>query len=278
MTGYVFVIGDPVEHSLSPDMHNAAFAHLGLDLRYLRFQVPRERLGNAVRGLKGLGIVGANVTTPLKRDIIKYLDRLAPSAAESGAVNTVVAESGELVGHNTDGKGAISALEEATSLDGRSVVVLGAGGTATAICHALAPRDVSLLILNRTLSNAEELATSLNPARGVETGSLLDREAVRRVHACDVVVNATTVGMGEDRSPLPSDAFHPGMTVLDCVYNPLHTRLLREAEDAGAVTVPGTRMLIHQGAESFRLWTGKPASLEVMEGGLVRALERRGEL
>jgi len=156
--------------------------------------------------------------------------------------------------------------------------VLGAGGTATAICHALAPRDVSLLILNRTLSNAEELATSLNPARGVETGSLLDREAVRRVHACDVVVNATTVGMGEDRSPLPSDAFHPGMTVLDCVYNPLHTRLLREAEDAGAVTVPGTRMLIHQGAESFRLWTGKPASLEVMEGGLVRALERRGEL
>jgi len=278
MTGYVFIIGDPVAHSLSPSMHDAAFAHMGLDLRYLRFRVPRERLGDAVRGLRGLGIVGANVTTPLKRDILGHLDRLAPSAADSDAVNTVVVEQGELVGHNTDGEGSVAALKEATTLDGRSVAVLGAGGTAAAVCHALAANNVSILVLNRTPSRAEELAASIDPAGGAEAGSLLDRGVAHRVRECDVVVNATTVGMGMDRSPLPPESFRTGMTVLDCVYHPLRTRLLREAEDAGAVTIPGTRMLLHQGAASFRLWTGIPAPLEVMEGGLVRALEGRGEL
>jgi shikimate dehydrogenase len=273
MTALVCIIGDPVSGSLSPAMHNAAFAREGLDMRYLALRVPRERAEDAVRGLRGLGFAGANVTFPLKEDVAGLVDRLAPSARAARAVNTIVNDGGVLVGHDTDGEGAAAALEEAASVRGRLVAVLGAGGAARAICHALAARGARLLVLNRTLSRARSLTEDLGRAAGAEALPLGSPESARRVRSCDVLVNATTVGMGEDRSPLPPEALRPGMTVLDAVYRPLRTRLLREAEAAGARCVPGTRMLLHQGAASFRLWTGREAPLGAMEAALEAAAE-----
>lgn len=270
MTGYVCIIGDPVAHSLSPAMHDAAFAHEGLDLRYIAFRVPSGGLEAAVRGLRGLGFVGANITAPHKEAALGLMDRLAPSAQDAGAVNTVVNEAGTLVGHDTDGAGAVAALEEVGPLSGRRVAVLGAGGAARAICRALAPRCGPLLVVNRTAARGEALASFLGGR--AEAIPLADPSAPARVRACDVLVNATSAGMGTDRSPLPPRALGPGMTVLDTVYRPVQTRLLRDAEAAGARTVPGTRMLLHQGAAAFELWTGRPAPLAVMEAAIGAAL------
>lgn len=272
------LIGDPVERSLSPVMHNAAFRELGLDCMYVALRVTRDSIQEAVEGVRALGIRGLNVTTPHKVDIVRLLDELDESASRVGAVNTVRNDDGKLIGFNTDGQGAIRALREKVGeLSGRKVVLLGAGGAARAIAFSLAEAGVELTIANRTISKARKLAASIEQKLGSRVEYVgLKQEILKEVlERADILINATSVGMypDVDRTPVKADIMHSGLIVNDIVYEPLETRLLREAKDVGAQTVDGLGMLVHQGAVSFELWTGRRAPIGVMEAAVRRELQ-----
>mgnify|MGYP001026362246 CR=1 FL=1 len=268
----VSLIGWPVEHSLSPAMQNAAFAALGLDWEYVLLPVPPGEVASAVQTLAARGFRGANVTVPYKETVIPHLSRLTEAARAIGAVNTIVVEEdGSLTGENTDWTGFLAALRESGfEPQGRGVLLLGAGGAARAVAYALARAGARVVLLNRTPERAKMLVRDLSPA--VPAGSLgagplepqtLDREASR----ADLLVNATSVGMWPrvEESPWPGGLPVPAhLVVFDLVYNPLETALLRQAREAGARTVNGLGMLVHQGALAFERWTGRPAPLEVM--------------
>ncbi|MEM1562299.1 MAG: shikimate dehydrogenase [Candidatus Bathyarchaeia archaeon] len=274
------LIGCPVEHSLSPAMHNAAFQHLGLDYIYVAFNVPPERLGDAVLGIKGLGIYGVNVTMPHKINVIKYLDELDEGARLAGSVNTILNRGEKLVGYTTDGLGALRALRHAgVDPAGRKVVILGAGGASRAICFALANHVRELIILNRTLERAVKLADELRRVFsfvGVRAGLLSDNVLEDVLKDTDILINATSVGMKPNinETPVKRELLHGNLTVFDIVYEPLETRLLKEAKSVGARTVDGLWMLVYQGALSFEIWTGAKAPVEVMREA---ALKRLGE-
>lgn len=256
------LIGDPVEGSLSPPMHNAAFRHLGLDCLYVAFRVPSPLLRQALLGVRAMGIGGLNVTFPHKTAILPLLDELDPSAGEVGAVNTVKNEGGRLVGFNTDGEGAVRFLRERLgSLRGRRTVLLGAGGAARAIAFSLLKEGAELTILNRTPSKARRLASELKGE--VSWGGL---ERLREVlPSADLLINATPVGMdGKGGTLVTSDLMHPGLFVMDLVYHPPETSLMREARKAGARAENGLGMLLHQAALSFTIFTGRRAPLQVM--------------
>ncbi|ACS34097.1 shikimate dehydrogenase [Thermococcus gammatolerans] len=261
------LIGFPARHSLSPAMHNAAFRELGMNAVYLAFEVAPERLKMAVDGVRGLGIHGLNVTMPHKTTVIEHLDGLSGEAEEIGSVNTIVND-GELIGYNTDGVGARRALEMVTSLRGKNVLIIGAGGAGRAIAYALS-KVSEVVVLNRTPEKARALE------RFGVTGDRLTPENLRRYLAnADVLINATPVGMNSDESPVPAELLREGLVVMDIVYKPLKTRLLREAERRGCVTVDGLWMLVHQGAESFRLWTGKSVDPELMRRAALEGLRK----
>lgn len=261
------VIGNPVRHSLSPALHNAAFQALGLDWVYLAFEVPAGSAAAAVEGMRALGIDGLNVTMPHKADVAKAVDRLSPVAEVLGAVNTVVRRGGVLVGESTDGQGFVDALRADEGFDpaGRRCVVFGAGGAARAVVLALAQAGAaSVSVVGRT---AERVAACA--ALGGRPGTA-DEAA-----EADLVVNATPVGMGDDGGlPFDPTLVGAGQVVADLVYHPLQTPLLGEARQRGAVAVNGLGMLIHQAAAAFRLWTGEDPPLEVMSAAAVRALSR----
>ncbi|WP_099211939.1 shikimate dehydrogenase [Thermococcus henrietii] len=261
------VIGFPVRHSLSPAMHNAAFRELGINAVYLAFEVPPERLGMAVDGVRGLGVKGLNVTMPHKTAVMEHIDGLSGDAEEIGSVNTIVNE-GELLGYNTDGIGARRALEMVTRLEGKDVLVLGAGGAGRAIAYELS-KTSNVVVLNRTPGKARALE------RFGVIGDALTADNLRRyIREADILINATSVGMNSDESPVPADLLREGLVVMDVVYKPLRTRLLREAAERGCVTVDGLWMLVHQGAESFRLWTGKKVDPELMRGAALEGLRK----
>jgi len=274
------LIGCPVEHSLSPAMHNAAFQHLGLDYIYVAFNVPPERLGDAVLGIKGLGIYGVNVTMPHKINVIKYLDELDEGARLAGSVNTILNRGEKLVGYTTDGLGALRALRHAgVDPAGRKVVILGAGGASRSICFALANHVRELIILNRTLERAVKLADELRRVFsfvGVRAGLLSENVLEDVLKDTDILINATSVGMKPNinETPVKRELLHGNLTVFDIVYEPLETRLLKEAKSVGARTVDGLWMLVYQGALSFEIWTGAKAPVEVMREA---ALKRLGE-
>lgn len=267
------IIGWPVEHSLSPAMHNAAFEALGLNWRYAAFPVPPELLGDAVRGLRALGIAGANVTIPHKEAVIPFLDVLSPAAKAIGAVNTVCMDGKYLLGDNTDVHGFLAALDQAeVPLHGRRALVLGAGGSARAVVYGLLLRGTQVFIRARTPARARRLADDMRAV--VEGGQV---EAVEQVPAeVDLVVNCTPVGMWphhDGENPLPAEVrLHSGMAVMDLVYRPLETALLRQARLAGARAVSGLEMLVWQGAVAFKHWTGQEAPVEVMRQACLRAL------
>ncbi len=265
------LIGDPVEHSLSPVMHNAAFQELGLDYAYLAFRVSRERLGEAVAGIRALGFAGANVTIPHKIEVMKYLDEVDSLAQQIGAVNTIVNEDGKLVGYNTDGEGALQALSDSgIELKGKRVVLLGAGGAAHAIAFTLAKKErlQSLSVLNIIESESKALAQRVRTQTNTPTnGMLLSAESLERaVEQAEVLINATSVGMSPrtSESIVPKGLLRKDLVVFDIVYNPIETRLVREAREAGCVVVTGEKMLVNQGAKSFELWTGKTAPVKKM--------------
>jgi len=247
-------------------MHEAGYRALGLAFAYVPFEV--RDLAGAVVGMRALGIRGFGVSHPFKQEVMSLLDDLDGVARRIAAVNTVVNDGpGRLVGHNTDWIGAVRALEESRPLDGARVLLVGAGGAARAIAFGLAERAARTTVANRDLAKAEALAA--------ETGAVAAPfEATRRAADYDVVVNATTLGQADvdAASPVPDEALHPGQVVMDIVYKPVHTRLVEAATRRGASVVHGGRMLLHQAAAQFELYTGRPAPLDVMDDALRRAL------
>ena len=275
------LLGDPVEHTMSPAMHNAAFRKLGLDYVYLPFRVSAADLPNAVNGMRALNAAGFNVTIPHKVAVIPRLDGLDPLAERIGAVNTVVNCDGELRGYNTDASGFIQALlHQGVEPDDKNIVVVGAGGAARAIGYILAEHDAHLTILNRReeIEWAEDLAEMLTDdfGRRVSVMELCFDNLATALDTADILVNATSLGMSPaaDNSPVPAELLRPGLVVFDVVYNPVKTRLLLEASEAGARTISGIDMLAWQGALAFEKWTGKTAPLDLMRKEAVKALEK----
>lgn len=252
------LLGNPVEHSLSPPMHEAAYDQLGIDAKYVTFEPDPDAATAAVKAAETLGISGLNVTIPFKQDVLASVE---PDglAERIGAVNTIDFTADGPIGYNTDAVGAVRALREHdVTLDGTAVVV-GAGGAGRAVAFGLADEGMTVEIANRTVERAHELADDVPGASGHGLDSLSTLLA-----DADVLVNATSVGMDEDRSPVPADALHGDLAVLDAVYSPIETRLLREASATGARTVDGAWMLLYQGVEAFERWTGREAPVEEM--------------
>ncbi len=257
------LLGNPVGHSLSPPMHEAAYEQLGLEARYVTFEPERDEIEAAVRGAQALGISGLNVTIPFKQDVLAVVEPDA-MADRIGAVNTIDFTGETPTGHNTDAAGALRALREHdVRVANQRAVVVGAGGAGRAISFGLADAGATVEIANRTESKAHDLAEEVPGA----TGHGLDGLESLLADA-DVLVNATSVGMEEDRSPVPADALHGGLAVLDAVYRPLETRLLKDADAVGARTVDGAWMLLYQGVEAFERWTGQDAPVAEMNDAL----------
>ncbi len=279
MTRVTGIIGHPLSHSLSPQMHNAAFRSLDMDWVYVPFPVRPEKLGRAVRGLEALNVRGVNVTIPHKEAVIEYVDELHETASLIGAVNTLEFDDGTVRGYNTDADGCLRALEEVTSVRNSSVLILGAGGAARACAFRLALAGASgILILNRTPERAHSLAGDIGEKLGFDVSSggydLIPEAAVD----ADIIIDTTPVGMHphtDDEALVTAELMHEGMVVYDLVYNPVRTVLLREAEKASAVPVSGLKMLVYQGAESFRIWTGRKAPVDVMEEAVLEGLWRK---
>ena len=274
------IIGDPVEHSLSPVMHNAAFKKLGLNLVYVAFTVTSTELKTAVLGAKSLGLRGLNVTMPHKNAVISHLDAVDSTAKSIGAVNTVLNNQGKLIGYNTDGSGAMIALQEnGVHPEEKKLVLLGAGGAAKAIAYQAAQDVEELVILNRTPEKAKKLAEALKSfGAKVKAGTLSSKVLEEELPTTDILVNATSVGMHPDVdiSPVPSDLLHSDLSVMDIIYNPLETKLLKDAKSAGAKVVSGIEMLLYQGAVAFEIWTNCPAPVEVMREAALNELEKQG--
>jgi shikimate dehydrogenase len=263
------VIGDPVEHSLSPIMHNAAFEALGLDYVYLAFQVKEEQVASALVGMWALGIHGLNVTMPHKNAVISQLDEVDRDAQSLCSVNTILNKNGKLLGFSTDGEGAVKALKEnGVNPNGKRILLLGAGGAARAIAYAIAKEAGELVILNRTETQAEELACFLTREthKKIVTGGLNSAAIEANMPKTDILINATSVGMkpNQNQSPVPPKLLKHNLAVMDIVYNPVETKLIRDAKAACATVVNGVEMLIYQGAASFEIFTGKSAPVEVM--------------
>ena len=270
-TRVVGVIGDPVLHSLSPTLHNAAFETLGLDWVYVAFPVPRGRGADAVAAVPALGLAGLNVTMPHKEEVAGACDELTDDAAALRSVNTVVAlPDGRTLGDSTDGPGFLDALaDEAIVVDGRPVLVLGAGGAARAVVLALGRAGAAVTVAARR-PDAAEAAAALAPGAGAVPIGAVDPSAFA------VVVNATPLGMsGGDPLPVGSESLHSGQAVVDLVYHPADTPLLTAARAQGATAVNGLGMLLHQAARSFTRWTGQPAPLDAMRAAVTTALATR---
>ncbi len=251
------VILHPASHTRSPAMHNAAFRALGLDAVYLAFDVVPDRLAAAVEGARAIGIRQLAVSLPHKEAVLPLLDEVDPIAQKIGAVNTVTLRDGALVGSNTDWIGAVRALERVGSLAGADAVVLGAGGAARAVLFGLVERGATVRVLNRSEDKAAGLVEALG---GAGSGPL---EALGDL-PCQILVNTTSVGLRSDASPVSAAAIPRDGIVLDAVYDPADTRLLRDARARGARTVGGKWMLVYQAAAQLPLWSGKEAPTEVM--------------
>jgi len=270
--GVCYLLGYPVGHSMSAVMHNAAFRELGLEHRYKLLPVRPGDLASVMSGrMRDPDVLGANVTIPHKVAVLELLDWVEPEVSRIGAVNTVVNDGEVLKGHNTDGMGAMRALQEAHGdLRGTRVLLLGAGGAARAIGYHLSKKVEALIIANRTVQRATELTEDLSSntecVASVEACSLTTGDLKTALKGADILINTTSVGMSPrvDESPMCADLLRPGLLVFDAVYNPMRTRLLRDAEKAGARTLGGLRMLVYQGAAAFELWTGLRAPEELM--------------
>ena len=272
------VIGNPVEHSLSPAIHNAAFQHTGLNFVYLAFKV--EDLEGAVRGIRALpSIRGISVTIPHKVAVLPYLDKIAPTARNIGAVNTIVSHQGVLTGYNTDASGALAALKApGAQPDGGRFLLLGSGGAARAIAFGLCmeAKISSLTSLAVIDAEREALIRDLRDKTGAPVvGSQLTPETLKRaIGQHQVLIHCTPVGMSPktDETCVPKQFLAPPLRVMDIVYNPLETRLLADAREAGCQTIRGSEMFLHQAIGQFELWTETPAPAQVMRAVLERHL------
>jgi shikimate dehydrogenase len=259
------VLGDPVDHSLSPAMHNAAFAAARLPYLYLRYHVPVAALAGALEEARRLGMGGLNLTLPLKEAVLPLLDTITAEARRIGAVNTVLFRRGRLVGDNTDGRGFVAALRGRVRLPGAHAVVVGAGGSARAVAASLAAAGVrQLTIANRTLARARDLAARYKGS-AVSLDRLADEDLIGDA---TLIVNTTSVGLGDARIPVRPEASPRRTLFVDLVYGARPTAFLAAAARAGRPTLDGAAMLLHQGALAFSAWTGRPAPLAVMADAL----------
>ena len=310
MTKYAGLIGYPVGHSVSPAMHQAAFDHYKLDIRYELWETEKEKLGAILEKIRNPETVGANVTVPHKEAVMPLIDELDDLALEMGAVNTIVNRDGRLMGYNTDAGGFLQALRKEGGFDpeGKGAVLIGAGGVARAASFALARAGAkSLIITDIIIEQAHKLVSdlvrSLSRTQGPPPRSCVDAKEVggvasldykmhpipevkalspddlqfrEAVSGCDLVVNCSPVGMRysatEGKSPLEAKLIPKGALVYDVVYNPVETALLIDAKRAGARTLSGLAMLVYQGAQAFELWTGKEAPVDIMFKAAKKAL------
>lgn len=268
------LLGSPVAHSISPLMHNEAFQLLDLDYTYLCFEVNEETLPAAVDGLKACGIRGFNLTMPNKNKIVELLDELSPAARLIGAVNTVVNDDGHLTGYNTDGVGYMQAVKDAGyDITGKTITIMGAGGAATAICAQAALDGVEKIHIfaretSRFWDRTQKLAENINstlPCKAVLHENKDTAALAQAISESALLLNATSVGMAPNTEGTiieDTSLYHPDLIVSDVIYNPRETRFLKEAREAGCRTFNGMYMLLYQGAEAFRLWTGKEMPLK----------------
>lgn len=273
-TGLLALIGSPVAHSGSPMIYNYGFERLGLDYVYVAFDVKAHEVKDAIAAMRTFRMRGCNVTMPDKNEAVKYVDELSPAARIVGAVNTIVNDKGRLKGYITDGEGAVSSLRDnGVDVKGRKIVVAGAGGAATAIqvqCALDGAREIA--IFNRTVARAEETAQTIRremPSCIVNVYDIADvAKMTAEIRTSEILINATNVGMRpmEEESIVKDlNAFHPGLTVLDAVYEPVETRLLREAKAAGCHCIGGKAMLLWQAAAAFRLYTDLDLPVEELK-------------
>lgn len=262
-TKVICLIGNPVEHSVSPLLHNTISREVGIDLTYAAFKVENSELGEAVKGLKALNVIGFNVTVPYKKEIMKFLDENSKNALLVGAVNTVKIMDGRLYGYNTDADGFLRSYKDETGvgLNKKIVVILGAGGASRAVAVKSAMDGASEIhIINRTLSKASEIAEVINNniRKCAYIHSSEKTEALDIVKTADVIINCTTLGMYPEtnESPLPCGLFNSNQVVCDIIYNPAKTKLLSDAEKAGAKVMNGLGMLFYQGISAYEIWTG----------------------
>ncbi len=276
-TQVIGLFGDPVAHTRSPAMHNAAFRALRLPYIYIPFPVPSATLGKATAGIRSLNLVGINVTVPHKEKIVRYLDKLSPAASLYRAVNTVINRHGTLYGENTDGRGFLRSLSERNrSVQDREAVLIGAGGAARAVLVALIQAgSAHITIVNRTPANAKKLIRAYQslgttqlvsaPLEALQDSTLLKRATL--------VVNTIPLGLHKDPFPTLAYGATPRRCLFyDLVYSPQPPTFLQRAHHAQRPTLDGRRMLLHQGALAFELWTGRPAPLRVMSSALTQSL------
>ena len=258
ITRIAAVIGDPVRHSLSPRLHNAGFAALGLDWFYVACPVAKGQAAQAIEAMRTLGIEGLSVTMPHKKSVAVAVDDLSPTAAKLGAVNCVRRDGDRLVGENTDGIGFVDSLRSQLQMDpdGLTIVIVGAGGAARSIALAMAEHGARVGIFNRTATSAEEVVEIVGAA-----SSVVQEEAIREA---DVIVNATPLGMSNDSLPFDPTLLSKGQSLIDLIYEPEKTALLVEAESLGVKTLNGVGMLLHQAGAQFQLWTGCEPPLKEM--------------
>lgn len=271
-TGLIALLGYPVEHSLSPGMHNAAFYHMGLPYCYVALPVRPEYLGDAVRGVRALGLKGVNVTVPHKENILPYLDEIEDEARFIGAVNTVVNSGGRLKGYNTDGRGFMKSLEEEdVGLEGKNVFIMGAGGASRAISYYIMQKAKTLRIYDPQKGRLEKLVAALLKAgNNVSMAGGADELALE---GADMLINATPLGLKDDDPPVVDKSLlKPPMIIGDLIYR--ETPLLKEAKRAGLKSFDGLGMLLWQGVLASELWTGKRPPHDVMRKALVEGLGR----
>jgi len=275
-TKLCIIIGNPIEHSLSPAIHNAAFSALGLNFAYTAHRV--EDVEAAVKGIRALGIRGASVTIPHKLAVIPFLDQVDPVASWIGSVNTIVNEDGRLLGSNTDGEGAMKALIEAgVKLSGKRVLMIGSGGAARAVGFTLAAKAKlgSLTILGIIEPELKKLAGDIAEKTPIKAKGrrMKDEVLAEEIRKADLLIQCSPVGMHPkvDETPVPAKLLRKDLIVMDIVYNPRETRLLREARETGAQTIPGLEMFLNQAVLQFEKWTGKPAPTEVIRSVLEKS-------
>jgi len=276
-TELICLLGSPCKHSISPMMHNKSFEALNLDYRYLAFEVTEETLETAVNGLKTMGARGFNLTMPCKNKVVELCDQLSPAASLIGAVNTVVIENGILTGHNTDGIGYMQSVKDAGyDIIGKKMVLLGAGGASTAILVQAAldcVKEISVFLrkTSRFYARTESIANALREQTNciIRLFDFHDRDLLRQeLSNSMILVNGTSIGMAPNvnECPIPDSSYLPGgLIVSDIIYNPKETRLLTMARERGLPHFNGTYMLLYQGAEAFRLWTGRTMPIALIK-------------
>ncbi len=272
-TRLIGIIGNPVDHSKSPYMHNYSFDKLKLNYSYMAFNIEKKGLKDAVQAMRVLDARGFNITMPYKEEVMKYLDEIKEDAKLIGAVNTVVNEKGKLIGHNTDGKGFIKALDKANvEYENKKILILGAGGGAKAIAIELAlKKPKEIIIANRTLKSAEKIRNLINENIGkamARSISLKEESLKKELKNTNILINTSSLGMGEDKNKSiieNTDLFSPNLFVADLIYKPLKTKFLSMAEEKGCKIMNGLDMLIYQGDIGFKLWTGRSMPKEIRE-------------